>query len=284
MEIQALKLVYFSPTGTTKSVVQAISTGINQYPVEQIDVTNLNARGRRLHTSGNELLVFAVPVYLGRVPALLAEWMHTIKAENTPVVCVVVYGNRGYGDALHDLKNTMIQRGGIPIACAAFIGEHSYSSSEMPIARARPDTKDLNHAESFGQKIHENLTSASSIDQNTEIYVPGSYPYRGDTKLWNVDFIAINNACTQCGNCAEVCPVGAIDPENSNLIDKQKCITCCACIKNCPQNARRIKTSPVNDAAIRLNKLCGERKEPEIFFTKVNKKTPAIRKLDSIDG
>ena len=264
MEIQALKLVYFSPTGTTKSVVQAISTGINQYPVEQIDVTNLNARGRRLHTSGNELLVFAVPVYLGRVLALLAEWMH--------------------GDALLELKNTMIQRGGIPIACAAFIGEHSYSSSEMPIARARPDTKDLNHAESFGQKIHENLTSASSIDQNTEIYVPGSYPYRGDTKLWNVDFIAINNACTQCGNCAEVCPVGAIDPENSNLIDKQKCITCCACIKNCPQNARRIKTSPVNDAAIRLNKLCGERKEPEIFFTKVNKKTPAIRKLDSIDG
>ena len=279
MEIQALKLVYFSPTGTTKSIVQTIAQGIKQKPVEQIDVTCPDSRKRQLQTSRNELLIVAVPVYLGRVPVLLAEWLHAIKADKTPVVCVVVYGNRGYGDALLELKHKMIQRGGIPIACAAFIGEHSYSSSEMPIARARPDTMDLNHAESFGQKIQKKLTSASSIDQNTEVYVPGSYPYRGDTKLWNVDFIAINNACTQCGNCAKVCPVGAIDPEHSNIIDKQKCITCCACIKNCPQSARRIKTSPVTDAAIRLNKLCGERKEPELFFSKVNKKNTCDPKV-----
>ncbi|NIP42474.1 MAG: ferredoxin, partial [Aliifodinibius sp.] len=44
MKIQALKLVYFSPTGTTKSVVQAIANGINQNTVEQIDITRPEAR------------------------------------------------------------------------------------------------------------------------------------------------------------------------------------------------------------------------------------------------
>ncbi|NIT57570.1 MAG: ferredoxin, partial [Aliifodinibius sp.] len=78
--------------------------------------------------------------------ALLSEWLDAIKADKTPVVCVVVYGNRGYEDALLELKNTMTKSGGIPVACAAYIGEHSYSSSETPIARARPDTKDLDHA------------------------------------------------------------------------------------------------------------------------------------------
>lgn len=77
--------------------------------------------------------------------------------------------------------------------------------------------------------------------------------------------MAISNACTQCGDCAEVCPVEAIDFNNSYLMDQRKCITCCACIKNCRQHARTMKDGPVKDAAIRLNNLYKDRKEP-IFF------------------
>jgi ferredoxin len=266
MQIQTLKLAYFSPTGTTRSIVKAVARGINQNTAEQIDVTKSNMRKKQLQTSKNDLLVVAAPVYIGRVPALLSEWLHAIKADKTPAVCIVVYGNRAYDDALLELKDILIKRGCIPIACAAYIGEHSYSSSETPIAEARPDASDLNHAEMFGRKINEKLVSVSSVDHISDINIPGNYPYRGDSKLWRVDFIAISNECTQCGICAEGCPVGAIDSENSNLIDKEKCITCCACIKNCPQNARTMKTSPVKDAAMRLNKLYKERKVPVFFL------------------
>jgi len=266
MKIQSLKLAYFSPTGTTKSIIQGISRGINQSTVELIDITKPDARKLQLQTSENELLVVAVPVYMGRVPALLSEWLHAIKARNTPAVCVVVYGNRVYDNALLELKDILIKRGCIPIACAAYIGEHAFSSSETPTAEGRPDESDLNHAELFGRKINGKLLSVSSADHISDINIPGNYPYGGVTELWSVDFIAISNECAQCGICAEGCPVGAIDSENSNLIDKEKCITCCACIKNCPQNARTMKTGPVKDAAIRLNKLHKERKEPEFFF------------------
>jgi ferredoxin len=266
MKIQSLKLAYFSPTGTTKSIVQAIERGINQNTSEHIDVTKPNARKKQLQTSENDLLVVAVPVYIGRVPALLMEWLQTIKAQKTPVVCVVVYGNKVYDDALLELRDIMKKSGGVPIACAAYIGEHSFSSSETPIAEARPDESDLSHAELFGRKISKKLLSVSSVDHISDINIPGNYPYRGDSKLWSVDFIAISNECKQCGICAEGCPVGAIDSKNSNLIDKEKCITCCACIKNCRQNARTMKTGLVKDAAIRLNKLYKERKEPVFFF------------------
>ncbi|MDD4600815.1 hypothetical protein SDC9_11400 [bioreactor metagenome] len=266
MKIQSLQLVCFSPTGTTKAIIQGIARGINQSTVELIDIAKPNARKQQLQTSENELLVVAVPVYMGRVPALLIEWLHAIKAHNTPAVCVVVYGNRMYGDALLELKDILIKRGCIPIACAAYIGEHSFSSSETPTAEGRPDASDLNHAELFGRKIKEKLLSVSSVEKFSDINIPGNYPYGGITKLWSVDFIAISNECTQCGVCAEYCPVGAIDSENSNLIDKEKCITCCACIKNCPQNARTMKSGLVKDAALRLNKLCKERKEPVFFL------------------
>lgn len=266
MKIQSLKLVCFSPTGTTKVIIQGIARGINQSTVELIDITKPDARKQQLQTSENELLAVGVPVYMGRVPALLMEWLNAIKARNTPAVCIVVYGNRMYDDALLELKDILIKRGCKPIACAAYIGEHSFSSSETPTAEGRPDARDLNHAELFGRKINEKLLTVPSVDLISDINIPGNYPYGGITKLWSVDFIAISNECTQCGICAEGCPVGAIDSENSNLIEKEKCITCCACIKNCPQNARTIKTGLVKDAAMRLNKLYNERKEPVFFL------------------
>ena len=142
MKIESVKLVYFSPTGTTKAVVQGIAHCINPGTMELIDITRPDARKQPLLASENELLVIVVPVYMGRVPALLNEWLNAIQAHNTPTVCVVVYGNRVYDDALLELKNIVMKCGCIPIACAAYIGEHSFSNSETPTAQGRPAVSD----------------------------------------------------------------------------------------------------------------------------------------------
>jgi len=265
MDMESVTLVYFSPTGTTKAVARGIARGMNHCNVELLDITRPDARKQPLHISEHELLVIAVPVYMGRVPALLSEWLHAIRGHNTPTVCVVVYGNRVYDDALIELHDILKQCGCKPIAGAAYIGQHSFSDAETPTARGRPDARDLNHAELFGQKIQEKLRSVSSADRIADVPLPGCHPYRGDSKLWTVDFIAVGDECVQCGICAKGCPVGAIDPENSRAIDTGTCITCCACIRNCPQHARTMKPGLVRDAAVRLSTLYKERKEPEFF-------------------
>ena len=105
MKIQLVKLVYFSPTGTTETIIRCIAHAMNhQFSLEFIDITHPEARKQPLQTSEAELLVVAVPVYMGRVPALQNEWFMAISAHRTPAVCVVFYGNRAYEDALLELR------------------------------------------------------------------------------------------------------------------------------------------------------------------------------------
>ena len=116
MKIESVKLVYFSPTGTTKAAVREIARGINSSTVEELDITRPDARKQPLQTSEQDLLIVGVPVYMGRVPALVTEWLQAIQAHNTPAVCVVVYGNRAYEDALLEL-NDILTRARMQAGC-----------------------------------------------------------------------------------------------------------------------------------------------------------------------
>ncbi|BCS89705.1 EFR1 family ferrodoxin [Pseudodesulfovibrio sediminis] len=266
MNINTVKLAYFSPTKTTETILHDIAKGIGPETLDVIDITRSDARQQPLKVAEDELLIVGVPVYMGRVPALVGEWLNALEASNTPAVCVVVYGNREFDDALIELKEWITGQGCVPIAGAAYIGEHSFSDSGLPTAQGRPDQDDRTHAEAFGQAIVKKMHSVSAISQFAPIEVPGNHPYKGKTTLWDVNFIAVSEECGQCGICADVCPVEAIAPEDSSRIDEVKCITCCACIKSCPQNARSIKPGPVNDAQKRLNTNCKAPKKPEWFL------------------
>lgn len=267
MKIQSVKAVYFSPTGTTKTVLKGIVEGINCENIEYIDITNPRAREKALHTKENELLIAGVPVYMGRVPEVIGKWLNTIQASSTPTVSLVVYGNRVYDNALLELTDILEKQGCIPIAGAAFIGEHSFHSPELPAAsEGRPDKNDLIQAKFLGKEINKKLHQFSSVKVASTPEIPGCYPYGGVTKMWDVDFIEVSDECLNCGLCSRKCPTGAIDKENSSSINIEKCTLCCACIKSCPVKARSMKPGLMKDAAKRVHELFIDRKEPELFI------------------
>ena len=47
----------------------------------------------------------------------------------------------------------------------------------------------------------------------------------------------IEEKCTACGSCEEVCPSDAITVEDAAVIDEEECVECETCIDECPSEA-----------------------------------------------
>lgn len=262
MKLNKVKLVYFSPTGTGKKTVKEIAKGIGP-DVEAIDLTPPDADQSSYTLGKDELAIFSVPVYGGRVPLTALDRLRVVKGDSTPAVLVAVYGNRAYEDALLELHNATKEQGFKTIAGAAFIGRHSFDTEETPIATGRPDSDDLKKAYEFGVKVSEKV---KGMDVVSEIDVPGNIPHRergsGGPRSPETDA----DTCILCGMCAKACPTGSV--EVSGVVETQKdlCIACTACVQSCPTGARHWEHEGILKAAKWLSTEHGDRKEPETFL------------------
>lgn len=268
MEINAVTLAYYSPTKTTQKILQGIAEGMNVGSVQDMDLTLPEAKTTSLDDNQGSLVILGVPVYEGRVAKTAIPRLQQLKADNTPAVVVVLYGNRDYEDALLELGDLAGGQGFIPIAGGAFIGEHSFATQTRPMANDRPDEQDLAKAREFGANIRAKLEKMGSMDDAARIDLPGNTPYtfRDRSPLADRAAATIAETCTLCGTCASVCPVGAIIIEDAVLTDNMVCTLCCACVKECPTDSRVVDDPAVNKIADWVSRNFQDRREPEVFI------------------
>ncbi len=264
MEITKVNTIFFSPTGTSKKVVEAIAEGARgTCPVEERDLTRPGYE-QNMTVAADELAVIGVPVYAGRVASLALERLQGLSGSDSPAILVVLYGNREFEDALIELRDILAEQAFSIVAACAFIGEHSFSSTVMPIGLGRPDDKDLATARTFGQQVMEQIMS-SSESVKKKLQVPGKVPYKERMKKLPFSPQVNLEECTQCELCISSCPAGAILLDGQITIKAELCIFCCACIKNCPEEAVSIGAPPVQEIRAWLHANFQERKEPELF-------------------
>lgn len=265
MTINSTKLIYFSPTGTTKKVLESIAQGIQAEPVEHLSLTLPEAKTRKFEDLHDEVVIIGAPVYGGRIPIEAVRRLQRLKAFNTPAVVVVVYGNREYEDALLELTDLAVEAGFKPFAAGAFIGEHSFATEKILIANGRPDGEDIKKAREFGRLIREKLGEIYELEQMATVKVPGNFPYKECGESRQISPVTQKTGCTKCEKCVTVCPTAAITVDDSVLTDQSACILCCACVKSCPSGARVVEDPWVKAVAEWLNTNYSARKEPEMY-------------------
>lgn len=268
MDIKSIRLMYFSPTKTTKRIVKTISTPFSECEIIETDFTTLKSRKNFSSPISEDLVIIGVPVYFGRVEVTAMEFIkNKLKAENVPTVLVTVYGNRNYGDSLLELKNETEKIGFVPMFAGAFIGEHSYSTNKSPVASNRPDLKDEKKAIDFGLEIKTILEKINSLNDLENLEIRGNFPYRKIGKIPLKKAPKTNEKlCNNCKACANNCPVEAISFSDVSIANNEKCILCMGCVKICKANAKVNKSLAFKFASSSLSKKCSDRKEPETFL------------------
>lgn len=254
MELKEAHVFCFSPANHTMQVCQHIIEKI-EYPGV---MHNLTAHGSysNVSLSSDDLAIFAVPSFGGRVPAVALEKFKELNGNQTPCLLVVTFGNRAQEDTLIELKDFVEQHGFITVGAMAVVCEHSIMHQ---FGANRPDAEDFKKMDAYLANLQTSLQQKKAL----QVQVPGNHPYK--------EFHAIpmvpkaNSSCIAYGKCAIECPVEAIDPMNPSTTDKNKCISCMRCITICPTHARALNPIILKGAVLKLKKACETRKEIELY-------------------
>lgn len=281
--MKTVHALYFSATNTTSTVVKAVAESISNtlsLPMVIHDITtpaqrasaglaDENCAVNPLSFNKEDIVIFGVPVYIGRVPNLIKPFLGRIVGGGATGIPVVVYGNRNFDDALLELRDLMKTDGfECNVAAAAFSAEHCFS---RVLGAGRPDTEDLAKAKDFGKRICETIASG----KRKELEIPGNFPYRffsavdENGKPFDIRKakpVTDANKCTGCGECVSMCPMGAIDSANPSMVTGI-CIKCNACVKRCPAGAKEFTDERyLEHLGILERNYAKIRREAEFFF------------------
>lgn len=260
MKMNELGLVYFSPTGTTRKVIMEVARNIDLKSISY-DLSIHKEKKPSMQFKSNDFVLFAMPVYGGRVPETFLEYFENLKGEDTPAALIATYGCREYEDALLELKNEVESRGFKVIGAAAFPVQHSMVRQ---IGLSRPNKEDMKVIADFGVQLNRKLRSEEDFSQ-VNVQVPGNDPYR---KRSHGSIVPKTDTtlCLECKACAKACPAGAISMEDPKKIDKNKCISCMKCVYSCKQKARYVGKMKMNALQKKLLKACDSNKQADVFM------------------
>jgi ferredoxin/flavodoxin len=238
-------LVYLSPNGSTGQVADVLAAHLQKdgARVDRLDLAgpaNYDAFIEKLNNDPQACLLIGSPVYRDMaVPPIMAFIDALAPTKTGWAVPFVTWGQACSGVALWQLGGALGERGYRIAGAARVAGVHSMMwKSARPAGKGHPDEDDMQRVRDLADRLLAGAFTALPLDALD--YQPAERAAEFKAKIeqpWMIIPKTVNEeTCTQCGECAEVCPVAAVNLDPYPVFSAA-CFDCFNCIRLCPEEA-----------------------------------------------
>ncbi len=251
-------IVYCSPAGTTRHVAHVIENEMKNRSADVLTVDLAKEDGSEIisciKTGEKPILFIGSPVYVGRpIPPVMKFIARLPKDAGICAVPFVTWGCVSSGIALHDMGKALTEKGCVLPGAAKVGAVHSMMwKIDNPLGKGHPNADDDQMIRDLVRRVLEKayqgpisglaLSELAYQPQNlqAEMEKASLEVAKGHMPKKTVD----EKLCTQCGICAEVCPVQTITLSPLPAFGND-CICCFNCVRECPETAILADLEPV---------------------------------------
>lgn len=269
-------IAYSSPAGSTAHVARVIGEELANQGQEAQDHELWQGHWRNglpapLAAGDGPVCVWAgSPVYAHHALPQVTEFLQTLPPGRGYGVPFVTWGAVTSGTALVEMGTTLEDRGWPLLGAGKVLAVHSgLLESEHPLGQGHPDAADDSLIRDLVQQVLKKLSGPEPVrplDLEALNYQPEWVREKSSKLSLEVvkqsahpGFEIDEQACTQCGICADSCPTGAIDLQPYPAMGPE-CILCNTCVRECPEEAIHVQGS-VEDREKRLRAMAEEHSE-----------------------
>jgi len=250
---------YFSGTGNSLKVAKTIAKELGN-----TEIISMAKSGKHVLEKKYDTIGFVYPTYFWGLPKKVIEFVSNLDFsdnKNSYNYVIATYGG-SVGNAINQIYELLLYKHNVKLNFAQKL--QMFSNYVIMY--------DMNKAvNKITEKSDKNLIPIinsiknrknNSVNRFTKIFGFINNNFIKKVSTMDKDY-TVNNNCTGCGICKEVCPVKNIEMINKKPQFNHNCENCIACIQFCPQKAINYKNKTQNR---------GRYTNPEINYKELSEK------------
>jgi len=237
-------IYYFTGTGNSLAVAKGLCSRIGD--CELIPIASLTKDPGPIVPDADRVGIVC-PLYFFGLPAIVAGFSSRLDLSNTDYVfSVITMGGSGGTAAIRQLDGILKDGPGrrgldagfsvrMPGNYILMYDSLKKESIERTVKSAERRVEELTDRVKRGVREMPGWSPIASLIHHlmNPRFIKGVH--EADRKF------TVDDRCTSCNTCVEVCPVGNIRLENGRPVWLHRCEQCMACIQLCPANAIQAK-------------------------------------------